>query len=114
MAIVDEASGSLVDTVVAGGTTVSTASYRMVTLNFLAGGGDGYPFPDLADPAVDAKSLVDEPGNLPPGVAEFADPGSEQDALAEYLAANFPQDAPFDQAETPRSEDQRIVFLTQP
>jgi len=114
MTIVDESTGTVIDTVVDNGGTVSSASYRMVTLGFLAGGGDGYPFPDLSDPAVDAKDLLAEPGNLAPGVADFAAPGSEQDALAEYLAANFPQDAPFDQAETPRSEDQRIVFLTQP
>lgn len=104
--------GTVLDTVVEDGVVVSTASYRIVTLNFLAGGGDGYPFPDLADPAVNAVNLADVPDRLPAGVADFAAPGTEQDALAEFLAARFatPETA-FAAPEVPRAEDLRIVFL---
>jgi len=79
---------------------------RIVTLNFLADGGDGYPFP--------ATDRVDLPEELSdPGVATFAEPGSEQDALAEYLLANF-SETPFDEAETAPEEDFRIVPTTLP
>ena len=44
---------------------------------------------------------------LPP----FASDGSEQDALAEYLAANFSADSPFSEAETAPAEDTRIQNL---
>lgn len=48
--------------------------------------------------------------------ASFSVPGSEQDALAEYLAAFFPGDdnpetPVFSQADTPREEDERIQNL---
>ncbi len=78
---------------------------RIVTLGFLAGGGDGYPFPsgEGAD-RVDLDEVLTEPGD-----ATFADPGTEQDAFAEYMLANF-FDTPFDRAETPSDEDTRIVF----
>jgi len=88
---------------------------RLVTLNFLAGGGDGYPFAAFGENQVD---LPAQP--LPaaaPNEAMFADPGTEQDALAEYLAATFPADDDpetpvFDNAETPPAEDERIQNLS--
>jgi 2',3'-cyclic-nucleotide 2'-phosphodiesterase (5'-nucleotidase family) len=82
-------------------------TFRLVTLNFLAGGGDGYPFPQ--DASANRVDLVTEA--LPAGaadVASFAAAGSEQDALAEYLAANFSEANPFSAAETPIAEDTRI------
>lgn len=84
-------------------------TYRAVTLGYIATGGDGYPFPsDNAANVLDLK--VDGAQN---GEAIFADDGTEQDALAEYLLANYPADN--DEA-TPvynRSDDEvdtRIVF----
>ncbi len=95
------------DTLVADGEIVGDADrmIRTVTLNFLADGGDNYPFPALADERVD---LAGE--DLSQGEATFAPFGTEQDALAEYLAANF-SDEPFAMAETPPAEDTRIVNL---
>ena len=89
-------------------------SIRVVTLNFLAGGGDGYPFAVFAnqDPGfADVVELVNELTD--PGLVDFAAPGSEQDALAEYFAANHPVDGgtPFDAAETTIEEDTRIQNL---
>lgn len=84
-------------------------SYRIVTLNFLAGGGDSYPFD-----ALDAPNRVDLSDVLvDPGAATFATPGSEQDALAEYLIANHGIGAgsPFSTPETPPDADDRIVDL---
>ena len=83
----------------------SEEEIRIVTLNFLAGGGDNYPFPDLATDRVD----LPEQG-LPEGNASFAAAGTEQDALAEYLLAEVSQNA-FSSEETPVQEDDRIILL---
>lgn len=107
--------GSVIDTIVTDGQLQGDAdrSFRMVILDFLASCvgegagdecGDGYPLkgltaPDRVDVSVD------------PGQQSFADAGSEQDALAEYLTALF-SDAPYDQAEAPATEDSRIVNLS--
>ena len=48
---------------------------------------------------------------LAPATATFAPDGSEQDALAEYLAANFGVGNPFDAPDTARAEDTRIQNL---
>lgn len=81
-------------------------TFRLVTLGFLADGGDGYTFP-MRD-VVDLARADDAPRT---GAATFAPDGSEQDALAEYLAANFGAANPFDRADTPREEDTRIQNL---
>jgi 2',3'-cyclic-nucleotide 2'-phosphodiesterase (5'-nucleotidase family) len=113
-------------------------TFKIVTLDFLAsprfdddgnftGAGDGYPFPntntdpargELGDPDVVARV------NLTPltqdgvreGAASFADTGTEQDALAEYLLANFGSDATaFAEADTGPGRDdtiQQVAFRT--
>ncbi len=101
------ADGVLPDTVIAGGELQGDGgrTFRVVTLNFMADGGDGYPFP-----VTGRVDLVEE--GLPAGVATFADAGSEQDALAEYLAAMFPIGGPFTTADTPVAQDTRIQNLS--
>lgn len=81
---------------------------KIVTLDFLAGGGDGYPYPELGENRVD---LGDE--MLAAGFFDFAAAGSEQDALAEFLNANFGQfgNNAYSEAETPASEDERIQIV---
>lgn len=92
------------DVVVSGGELQGdpARTYRVVTLDFLAGGGDDYPY-DTFDPG--ALARVDLAGTAAgPDASTFAAPGTEQDALAEYLLANFAPDgaAPFfDEAEVP-------------
>jgi 2',3'-cyclic-nucleotide 2'-phosphodiesterase (5'-nucleotidase family) len=102
---------------------------RLVTLGFLADGGDNYPFasfiaanPQLAnridligetntdlnlngaiEPAVD-------PTKFDLGKSSFAASGTEQDAFAEYLQANFSL-SPFDLADVAPAEDTRIQRL---
>lgn len=85
-------------------------TYRIVTLNFLAGGGDGYPFDALSAP--DRVDLTD--AGLSDGASSFAAPGSEQDALAEFLIMNHGIGAgtPFAIDETPPSSDTRIFDIT--
>ena len=114
LAVVDE-DGALVDTVVENGELVGDANrtFRTVTLDFLADGGDQYPFP--TGEAVNRVDLVTEEEDNPTpeirtGVATFAPDGSEQDALAEYLAANFDETS-FNLEDTDPGLDTRIQNL---
>lgn len=105
--IVNEA-GEIVDVLVRDGQLVGDAGreIRIVTLNFLANGGDGYPFGSLAKPGSRVDLL--QPG-VRDGVATFADTGSEQDALAEFLAARHPTaDKAYNAPNTPVELDTRI------
>ncbi|MBD1876226.1 choice-of-anchor I family protein [Nodosilinea sp. FACHB-131] len=102
--------GTDIDVVVQNGEIVGDPSrtFRMVTLSFLADGGDGYPFP--TGEATNRIDLVDETAPAT-GNATFAPDFSEQDALAEYLFDNFGADTPFTAAETGRELDSRIQNL---
>ncbi len=85
-----------------------TRTFRMVTLNFLATGGDGYPFP-----AALANKVELDTAGLPAGTAGFAVPGSEQDALAEYLLQfHAIAGTAYGSAETPATQDARIQNLS--
>jgi len=107
---IEDANGNDIDVVIQNGQVVGdpTRTFRMVTLNFLASGGDGYPFTTLSNPnRVDLALDAAAPRT---GTATFAADGSEQDALAEYLTANFGT-TPFSQVDTTRELDQRIQNL---
>ena len=121
----------MIAVIVADGEVVADApaAIRMVTLSFLIGGAnpnapggfnrpDGFRFAEYiaANPAF-ADRVDLSPDNLPAddvaartGAATFTDDGFEQDALAEYFAANF-SDTPFAQADTAPAQDQRIQNL---
>ena len=136
LALVDE-NGEVTQVVVEDGEIVGDPSrgIRIVTLDFLAEGGSGFPYPDFiaADPAfanvveldgedengngvldsgedTNLNGVLDAPAITDDGAATFTRAGGEQDALAEYLLENF-VDTPFDQADTPESEDERIQNL---
>ena len=93
------------ETVVTGGVTqASVKSYRVVTLDFLAGCaapagsvfarpncGDRLPFKGLMG-ANFASLLEGAFAAHDPGVADFSSTGGEQDALAEYLAVFHPDE----------------------
>nr|WP_254899276.1 5'-nucleotidase C-terminal domain-containing protein [Thalassococcus arenae] len=112
------------------------AEYRVVTLDFLAAprfdaagnfirGGDGYPFPNtntdpalgaVGDPAVIARVNATplEQVGIATGDAIFADDGTEQDALAEYLSDRFDPatgGAAFDEADVAGAFDERILSV---
>ena len=110
---IEDAEGNDIDVVVENGEIVGDASrtFRMVTLNFLAGGGDGFPFPAQDDAAANFVELAQEDDAPRTGIATFAPDGSEQDALAEYLAANFTEATPFDTADVDPVGDSRIQNL---
>jgi 2',3'-cyclic-nucleotide 2'-phosphodiesterase (5'-nucleotidase family) len=104
-AVITDNAGNTIDSLVVNGAVYGNPSrtFRVITLNFLAGGGDGYPFNTLATGRVDLNTLsVSGPNN-----ATFAIPGSEQDAFAEYMK-NFHTVTPYNKAETPASADIRI------
>ncbi|MBY8976424.1 choice-of-anchor I family protein [Rhodobacteraceae bacterium NNCM2] len=94
VALLDE-NGNPSQIIVEDGEVVEGApeSIQVVTLNFLAGGGDGYPF-GLLGPVTET------------GIGE-------QEALSDYLTENFPEggDEAFDIEDTPMSEDLRIQNL---
>ena len=89
-------------------------SIRIVTLGFLAEGGDGYPFPSFVEEDAEFANRVnlasDDSVDLSTGKAEFAPTGTEQDALAEFLTQELPSDngSTYSQAETPPAQDTRI------
>ena len=133
LAVVDE-DGSVTDRVVEDGELVGDPdrTIKMVTLNFVANGGDGYPFPvptpgriDLSGeadqpnppnaslPDTNGNGVIDAPVLTDPGLATFTSPGTEQDALAEYLA-HFHIETPYAISDTPPLDDQRIQNLATP
>jgi 2',3'-cyclic-nucleotide 2'-phosphodiesterase (5'-nucleotidase family) len=108
---IQDSQGNDIDVLVRGGSLVGDAnrSFRMVTLNFLAGGGDSYPFP--TDASINRVDLFNTAAPLT-GAATFAGDGTEQDALAEYLKANHGTTASaYNLAESPASQDLRLQNL---
>ena len=109
LAIVDD-NGFTLDSVVASGTIYGdpTRTIKLVSLNFLVDNdGDGYPFSTETTNPVALDST-----NLPlSGMADFTEVGSEQDALAEYLAT-FYTASPYSLAETQPTDDDRIQVLS--
>jgi 5'-nucleotidase / UDP-sugar diphosphatase len=106
----------------------ASASYDVVTLNFLANGGDAYPFDQLSNPnrrqiytgvgfgdPEDGDGMPDFPilTDCDPGQQSgFSSTGGEQDALAEYFIEFFPDpNSPFDTAEVGPADDRRIQDL---
>ena len=109
-ALVDS-TGQILDTLVFNGAVYgnATRTYKVVTLNFLAGGGDSYPFAPYASTRVDLDTAL---ASQPSGAATFTVTGSEQDAFAEYMSARFPATSPYNVAETPVTADTRIQNLS--
>lgn len=108
LAILNE-DGSIADRVVVDGVLQGDPSrlIKVVTLSFLADGGDGYPFLPYTAPGSRTNLL----GNaaLGDGVATFATKGSEQDAFAEFVAARHGTAATaFDDVDTTKANDLRI------
>ncbi len=95
--------------------------FKLVTLNYLANGGDYYPFLELSNPVrtnlYEGKGYGDkfdfpnpDPKNDPGLNSEFSYTGGEQDALAEYLMVyHSHEDLAYSEEETPADEDKRIM-----
>ncbi len=111
-------------------TATAAQTFKLATLNFLANGGDRYPFALLSaanrtqiytnvgsnDPNDGDDDVPDFPilTDCDPGLqSDFSDTGGEQDALAEYMLEFFPNPAsPFVTAETAPVDDRRIQDLS--
>ena len=101
----------------------SGLTFNMVTLNFLANGGDSYPFDTLSAPnrinyysGTGFGELIDFPdGNLandPGNNASFSYTGGEQDAMAEFMSTFHPDNATaYNISETDADLDSRIVNI---
>jgi len=111
-ALIDDDGNTTEALVVDGEVVDPDRSIRIVTLNFLAGGGDSYPFADFVSADETFANRVDltDDGLLEDGDATFANAGSEQDALAEYLLDNYSEVA-FNEEETDPENDTRIQNL---
>ena len=111
---IQDSQGNDLDVLVRGGALVGdpARNFRMVTLNFLAGGGDSYPFPtDAVQNVAGPSNRVDLFNPTAPltGVASFSGDGTEQDALAEYLKANHGSATKaYNQADAPATQDLRL------
>ncbi|NEQ39374.1 MAG: bifunctional metallophosphatase/5'-nucleotidase [Okeania sp. SIO3I5] len=114
-------------------------TFRAITVNYLADGGDSYPYPSFlnADPVLfNRVDLLGEPdrdsdGYFEPeedlnqngkrdeaiaepfdGVADFSPFGTEQDSLAEYFHQVFPTaESAFQQVDGDPASDERIQNL---
>jgi 2',3'-cyclic-nucleotide 2'-phosphodiesterase (5'-nucleotidase family) len=112
-AIKDENDG-IIDVLARNGDVVGdpNRTFRIVTLGFLADGGDAYPFNTFDPQQTNRRDLTSSETDPRTGIATFAADGSEQDALAEYLAENFPTtNTAFNQDDVPRTLDTRIQNL---
>lgn len=106
LVIVDSA-GNRLDTIVRDGLLWGNPNrnIRVVTLNFLAGGGDGYAFNTLGTNRQDLNTVfTDTLAN-----SQFPT-GSEQDAFTEYMVARF-NTTPYNQRDTTLQGDTRIQLL---
>jgi 5'-nucleotidase/UDP-sugar diphosphatase len=99
--------------VVNGALVDPSATFRLVTLNFLAGGGDGYPFPAEASMGNLVKLDVSMTDSSAGGAASTsgATLGSEQDAFLKHMKALYGASA-FSLADTPEEQDARIQNLS--
>ena len=109
--VLTDATGNPTDVVAQNGKVVgdTNRSFRMVTIDFLADGGDNYPystFPNIDRVDLSAVMTEEQSG----GQATFTAPGTEQDALAEYLAANVAA-TPFMVADVGPEGDERTQNL---
>ncbi|WP_447955926.1 DUF4214 domain-containing protein [Vreelandella sp. EE7] len=99
--------GQIHDVLVANGRLVGNAEeiVKVVTLGFMADGGDAYPLEGNYIDRVDLLDAYDLDGKF-----DFAEKGTEQDAFAEYMGEMY-SETPFNEAETPVGEDTRIQNL---
>ena len=109
--VLTDATGNPTDIVAQNGKVVGDTNrpFRMVTIDFLADGGDNYPYSTFPNTdRVDLSAVMTEAQSG--GQATFTAPGTEQDALAEYLAANFAA-TPFMVADVGPEGDERTQNL---
>lgn len=105
--VIVDSNDNVVDTIVKEGQLHGDTNriIKLVTLNFLANGGDGYPFSTYSQRMVQIDTVQLNVGNF-----NFTVAGSEQDALAEYMFVKYGSKA-YKTVETPIEKDERIQNL---
>ena len=109
--VLTDQNGNTIDIIAQSGGVIGDPHriFRTVTVDFLADGGDDYPFPNFPNTnRVDLRAVMTEEQSG--GQATFTDPGTEQDALAEYIAGNFSA-TPFAAVDVGPEDDERIQNL---
>ena len=84
---------------------------RMVTLKFLADGGSSYPFGPAAGQTARSDLMTTASLATGGGRSSFSAPGTEQDALGEFLQ-NLYKTTPYSVADVPESQDLRIQNIS--
>lgn len=105
-AIIDSA-GNILDVLVYNGAIIGDTNrvIKVVTLNFLAGGGDNYTFNTLATGRMDLDTLTAIKNAT--STANFTVAGSEQDAFAEFMKERY-SSTPYNVRDTSVAADMRI------
>lgn len=109
LAVLDD-DGKVIDVIVRNGQFLGKPqqTYRIVTTDYLANGGDGYLFPQVATNRINLTEVTVQNTT---NIATFSQFGTEQDALAEYLATTY-RTQPFSVQETTIDQDIRIQNLS--
>lgn len=99
--------GNITEIIAANGQIVGNPNrtFRIVTLDFLAGGGDNYPFNTLATNRMNLDTTTAIKNAV--SVANFSGVGTEQDAFAEFMKAKYSSSA-YNKVEDTITLDQRI------
>lgn len=105
-AIIDSV-GNILDVLVYNGAIIGDTNrvIKVVTLNFLAGGGDSYPFNTLSTGRIDLDTLTAIKNAT--STANFTVAGSEQDAFAEFMKERYSTNA-YNVRDTSVNADLRI------
>lgn len=101
------------DEVVRNGVIVGdgTRTFRLVTLNFLANRGDGYPFPAVLSNKIDLTTSMTTATAGGAASTTTATLGSEQDAFMKFLKSQYSTTA-YSTADTAEALDLRIQNLS--
>lgn len=101
------------DVVVSNGAIVGlgTRTFRLVTLSYLAGRGDGYPFPSVLPNKTDLTTTMTSATAGGAASTTTATLGSEQDAFMKYLKSQYGTNA-YNTPDTAEAADLRIQNLS--
>ncbi|MDH4481232.1 MAG: bifunctional metallophosphatase/5'-nucleotidase [Rhodoferax sp.] len=90
---------------------VGTRTFRLVTLSFLAGRGDGYPFPATLTNKTDLAATMTSATAGGAASTSTATLGSEQDAFMKYMKSQYGTTA-YNTPDTAEAADLRIQNLS--
>jgi 2',3'-cyclic-nucleotide 2'-phosphodiesterase/3'-nucleotidase/5'-nucleotidase len=105
--VIIDSLGNILDTIIRNGVLHGDTSrmIKFVTLDFLYGGGDNYPFLANSNLRVNLDTAIKTTG-----IAAFTTTGKEQDAFAEFMANNYNTN-PYNVSDTTLKGDKRIQLL---